>query len=162
MNAQQVLRRYVELCTNSLSQNSRVRSMLQRAGLADSEILDRFLIGYTDRHVSELVGNDGDLLERFERTGIISGGQEVLHRRVTIPVLDVDAGIVNIVGYSPWPNTKNRLASLNAEGIFNAFHCSSKDTHGFAGIWKPKALRFAGSSSIPIDCEPAISVRRCS
>ena len=122
MNAQQILHRYVELCAKSLLQNSCVCSMLKRAGLADPEIIERYSIGYADGQVTALVGSDDELLRRVERIGVISDGKEILHRRITIPVLDVDAGIVNIVGYSPWPNTKNRLAHLNAEGIFNAFH----------------------------------------
>ena len=120
MNTRELFRRYVELCMKSFEKNNRVKSMLVNMGLSDSEILEGFSIGYADGSIAELIDNQTDLQEHFARVGILSGANETLRCRVVIPIFDVAGGMVNLVGYSPWPNAKQRISFLNPEGIFNA------------------------------------------
>ena len=122
MNSQELFQRYIELCTKSFAQNSRIQTMVRKRGLTDAQILGSFYLGYADGSAGELIDNQEGIHERLERIGLLERGKERLKGFLTIPVRDTAGGIVNIVGYSPWPNAKQREVALNEAGIFNAQH----------------------------------------
>jgi hypothetical protein len=120
MNRHDVLTRYVDLCRTAFSEHSRVHSMLRNRGITDAQILDSFGIGYADGRVLKLVDQQPGIGEHLDRFGVVASGRERLKGRITVPIFAADGGIVNVIGYSPWPNASERLIGLNTEGIFNA------------------------------------------
>jgi hypothetical protein len=130
MKTVEVLERYVELCVQGLEETPRVQALLKNAGLRERFPIESFRIGYATGKLSELVqGNDG-LAEHCTELGLLHLGKESLAHRLTLPIMNTDKAVMNIVGYNLHPTAKNKLAALNPEGIFNQAFLAEPAHHG--------------------------------
>ncbi|MBW8003353.1 MAG: hypothetical protein FVQ80_15290 [Planctomycetes bacterium] len=119
MNNQEVMERYIQLCIKRLAENTRVLSHLRKQGLTEQFIFETFRLGHSGGSLTELIDGNGDLNARCEKLRLLSKGKETLAGFVTIPILDEEKAIVNIAGYSAYPQSKSKVKCLNHEGIFN-------------------------------------------
>ena len=119
MNTQEIIERYVQLCVKDLEDNPKLRSRLRNKGIKEPFLFESFQLGYSDGSLVELVQGNEDLKARCEQLGFFEDGKEKLKNYITVPILDDNKAVVNIVGYSIYPQSKRRIKCLNAEGIFN-------------------------------------------
>ncbi|GAG62831.1 unnamed protein product, partial [marine sediment metagenome] len=64
MNNQEILERYIQLCTKSLNENTRVSSLLQKQGLTEQFLFETFRLGHSGVSLTELINGNGDLSAR--------------------------------------------------------------------------------------------------
>ena len=119
MDTHDLIDHYIDLCHGALKGSERVLRLLKKAGLVDTNILDTFHIGYANGETAELVVGNQDLTGALTDIGIVARGKEVLRNYLIIPVYDCDKQPVTLVGYSLYPQTKQKLISLSDRGIFN-------------------------------------------
>lgn len=119
MTNQEILTLYVKHYAKKECFNKRVVTLLDNCGLREVHIFSNFHIGYSDGSVIQLIDSNPELVERFEKLGLLANGKDALINHVLVPVLDLNKAIVNIAGYNPYPQTKNKVIYLNNEGIFN-------------------------------------------
>ena len=130
MNTQEVIERYVQLCEKDLEGNPKIRSRLRNQGVNESFLFESFRLGYSNGSLIELIQGNEDLKARCEQLGFFEDGKEKLKNLVTIPVLDENKAVVNIVGYSIYPQSRKRIKCLKTEGIFNqAFLQNTKELY---------------------------------
>ncbi len=119
MKIQTVLDKYINICFNNLTENYRVLSLLKNQGVYESFIFENFLIGYSNGKLSDLIGENGDLIKMFAEMGISKNSKEIFKSCITIPIYEENKSVVNIIGYNIYPKSKNKLLYLNDAGIFN-------------------------------------------
>ncbi len=120
MKPQEVLDRYLELCSKSLNDNQKALRLLQRQGISEKYLFESFQLGYAAGGLIELIQGNGSLESVCEKLGILDSGKECLFHCLTIPILDENKDIENVVGYRLNPQVKRKLFFLNERGIFNS------------------------------------------
>ena len=119
MKNQEILIKCVSIYNGNLMQNTRVLSLLKKYGIYENYIFENFEIGYANGKLIELTGENRELKIKFTEIGIIKNGKEIFKNYITIPIYDVNKAVVDIIGYNIYPQSKNKLISLNDSGIFN-------------------------------------------
>ena len=119
MLAEKLFERYVSACCSNLVENRRVLALLRNKGVYESYVFDNFSLGYSNGSLIETIGKNEMLRENLEKIGILNNGKEVFKSCITIPIFDENKTIINIAGYNFYPNSKNKILSLNDSGIFN-------------------------------------------
>ena len=119
MNKQDIYERYFQICNSNLKKNNRVLSILKKNGIYENYIFENFDIGYANGKLIELIGVNVELKRKFSEIGIIKNGKEMFKNYITIPIYDGNKVAVDIIGYNIYPQSKNRIISLNDSGIFN-------------------------------------------
>ncbi len=120
MFSQEILERYISICRSNLEENYRALSYLKKHGIYERFIFDNFRIGYADGNLLEILGENAELVRTLSGMGVLIGRKEALKSCITIPVLDENKAIENIVGFSIFPQSKKKIVSLNEKGIFNS------------------------------------------
>ena len=138
MNKNSILNTYISHCHNNLIENDRILSLLKNMGIFERFIVDNFQLGYADGNLENMIQENISLKQELTEIGLLNNNKDCFANYIIIPILDENKAIVNIAGYSPYPQTKNKVIFLNAKGIFN---CSF--------LAKSKKIYFTES---PIDC----------
>ena len=120
MKKQELLERYVEICSNVLSENDKIRSILKSYGIAERFIFDNFNLGYSNGNVVELIKGNKELKEGFSTLGLLENNKDIFKNYITLPIYDEDKQIVNIIGYTLSARKKEKTIALNNTGIFNS------------------------------------------
>ncbi len=123
MNRQEILKRYVELCSSNIKENEKILSLLKKSGITESYIFDNFQIGFSNGTLTEVLGDNKTLIDAFCDIGILKNVKdkftETFINCITVPIFDSNKAVTNIAFFSPYPQSKNGLQFLNETGIFN-------------------------------------------
>ena len=114
------LEKYVDICNKKIRVNNRVLSILRKLGIFERYIFDNLKIGYTDGHILQIIGDNLEQKNFFTDIGILKECKEEFANSITIPIYDENKVLVNIAFYNPYPQSINKLQTLNDEGIFNS------------------------------------------
>ena len=120
MYSQEILERYVSICQSNLESNPRALSFLKRNGITEGFIFENFRVGYASGNLVEILGENDELIATLGNMGILNGKNEALKGCITIPVLNENKAIENVVGYKLYARSGSRTLSVNEQGIFNA------------------------------------------
>lgn len=146
--AQQLLNQVTDYYHETLKQSPEALEYLSKRGLGDSELIDRFKLGYANRTLAYRLPeknrkSGAEIRGKLQEVGILrSSGHEHLNGSITVPVLTAEGNVCEIYG-------RKILGSRLRKGT--AQHLYLPGAH--AGVWNREGLE--GQSEI-ILCEALI------
>ena len=120
MTRHELLTHYLRHCRKTLETHSRAQQFLDIHGIREQSVLDSYALGYSDGSIENYATENGTLGKELEEIGLLRGKRDVFKGCIIIPILDENKSLENIVGYSIYPQRKNRLVTLSTNSIFNA------------------------------------------
>jgi hypothetical protein len=127
MTNQEILALYIKHYEKQQAFSKRVVTLLDSSGLRETYIFSNFHLGYSDGSVIQLIESNPELMERCEKIGLISNGKDTFTNHLLVPIFDSNKAVMNIAGYNPYPQSKNKVIYLNTEGIFNQGYLSHQE-----------------------------------
>jgi hypothetical protein len=127
MTKAEIIKLFISYSQESLLGNRRILNLLKSSGIHAKYLFETFKIGFDDGSFVDHIKDNVDLLEAADTCGLTKNGKDHFKNSIIIPIYRNNAPI-NIVGYNPFPQKKEKLSMLNSEGIFNHEFLSKNQT----------------------------------
>ncbi len=118
---QQYLERVISIYENNFTQKNTGKTYLNKRGITDAGLFNRYRLGLCDGSLKEILPNNGDTLDTLKEMGILLDNEtERFKNCVVFPIYNTEGDIITLYGRSLTDEKKHRYLPQRPTGLWNS------------------------------------------